>query len=370
MRLATFYNVRETMEEVLLLQTDFSPENTDEMQRRGYLVRTQLVKELNELLPALAARSGVDDLHIMGKDGTGRKTEIPWTRIHSISRSSRPTEGWYLVYLFSAAGDRVYLSLNQGTTQWDGMQFKPQPEDQLKERSEWARKQIAALPPGWSPTIELDNTRSTLGTSYEWGNVAAIAYELDRMPDDVQIEADLLQAAEWLGDIYRADRGLYAPGDSPEVADATGAAEIIADPRKRKGGGFAPRLTVAQRKAIELRAVEVTTNHFTAPGMGYAVKDVGDKESYDLHATKDGVTVYVEVKGTTAQGADIVLTYKEVALHLDKYPQNALAIVHGIHLSGTPDNPSATGGTLVLEMPWELDEGQLTPIAYKYATGL
>lgn len=368
-QVASFYRVRETMEEVLLLQTDFTPENTKEMQRRGYLVRTQLVNEISELLPALTARSGVGDLRVMGKDGTGLKTEVPWTRVHSTTRSPRPTQGWYLVYLFSATGDRVYLSVNQGTRQWDGRQFTAQPKGLVRERSRWARKQISTLPPGWEPTMTLDNERSDLGTSYEWGNVAAIAYQLDAIPDDAQLQADLLTASEWLGDIYRADRGLYAPGDSPEVADATDAAEVVADPRKHRGG-FAPRLTSAQRKAIELQAVEVTVSHLCSPAMGYSVKDVGDKKSYDLHATKDGEIVYVEVKGTTAQGSDIVLTYREVALHQDKYPRNALAVVHGIELSGPPSKPIATGGTLVLRMPWKLDTNQLTPIAYKYSTGL
>ena len=353
------------MEEVLRLQADFAPENTDEMRRRGYLVRAQLAEEVRELLPELIARSGVSDLKVMGKDGTGRKTEIPWTRIHSVSKSPRPTGGWYLVYLFSASGDRVYLSLNQGTTQWDGLQFKPQPEERVKARAEWARKQIGALPPSWSSSIALGNTRSALGTSYEWGNVAAITYPLDNIPSDDTIKADLLEAAEWLGKIYRADTGLYAPGDSPEVADATDAAEAVADPQKRKGG-FAPRLSAAQRKAIELRAVEVATAHFVGPEMGYTVKDVGSKESYDLHATKGGTTVYVEVKGTTAQGSEIVLTSNEVELHKLKYPHNALAIVHGIHLAGTKDNPVAAGGTFSLEMPWQLEESRLSPIAYRY----
>jgi hypothetical protein len=37
------------------------------------------------------------------------------------------------------------------------------------------------------------------------------------------------------------------------------------------------------------------------------------------------------------------------------------------------DNPpalTATGGELVLEMPWKLDPDRLQPIAYRYRTGL
>jgi hypothetical protein len=64
-------------------------------------------------------------LRVQGKDGTGQKTEIPWTTIYSASRSPRPTSGWYLVFPFSAAGDRVYLSLNQGLLDGTASSFDP-----------------------------------------------------------------------------------------------------------------------------------------------------------------------------------------------------------------------------------------------------
>ena len=34
------------------------------------------------------------------------------------------------------------------------------------------------------------------------------------------------------------------------------------------------------------------------------------------------------------------------------------------------DQPTATGGDMVLEMPWKLDSDRLQPIAYRYRTGL
>lgn len=75
----------------------------------------------------------------------------------------------------------------------------------------------------------------------------------------------------WLGQIYRAaDEGLYVSGDSPDAADIKDALEPIADPRR----------------AIEERAISVTMEHLASPSMGYAVKDVGKHESYDIHATK------------------------------------------------------------------------------------
>lgn len=87
----------------------------------GVLVRREIASwlraqlaELSRLVPA-----AVDDLGVEVRDGTGRKTEIPWVRIFSASRSPSATVGFYVVYLLSGAGGQAYLSLNQGTTRWE-----------------------------------------------------------------------------------------------------------------------------------------------------------------------------------------------------------------------------------------------------------
>src|SRR4051794_8207014 len=110
------------------------------MARRGVLVRKEAADWLRELLPQLSAAvpALVDDLAVEGRDGTGRKTEVPWLRVHSRTRSPSATEGWYVVYLFSAEGDRVYLSLNQGTTRWENGEFRARPPEELRARVAWA----------------------------------------------------------------------------------------------------------------------------------------------------------------------------------------------------------------------------------------
>ncbi|OBJ40193.1 hypothetical protein A5621_10965 [Mycobacterium colombiense] len=207
--------MREAIEEILRLQKEYSPENSESMQRRGDLVRNTLANEIRELLPAMASGSGIDDLEVQGRDGTGLKTEIPWTRIHSKSRSPRATDGWYLVFLFSARGDRVYLSLNQGTTQWDGREFRQRPESELATRADWARTSLTdeeSFPAKWTTQIELDSRRSPLGRGYELGNVVAVGYRVGAVPSDEEIEQDLLEGVGWLGRLYRAsDEDAHTP---------------------------------------------------------------------------------------------------------------------------------------------------------------
>jgi hypothetical protein len=95
----------------------------------------------------------------------------------------------------------------------------------------------------------------------------------------------------------------------------------------------------------------------------------GSPSSYDLHATKAGTILKVDVKGTTSNGSEIVLTRNEVELHQHDYPANALAIVHHIKLYRTKDAPpTASGGELILEMPWALKQDRLAPIAFRYTT--
>lgn len=363
--------VRDDIEEVLLLQTEFASANTPSMRRRGELVRNVIADQVRDLLPGLAAEAAVHDLRVQGRDGTGLKTEIPWLRVYSESRSERPTAGWYVVFLFAAAGDRVCLSLNQGTTQWTGVDFRPRPEHELKARVAWARTVLASeepdYPAGWSEDIALDAARTPLGRQYEIGNVIAAEYGIDAVPSDEQIEDDLRRALRWLGALYRAETaGIPVPGEvPPEVLDAEQAIERAAG-RPGKRAGF--RLSVADKKAIEEYAVAVATAHLE--GLGYAVKDVGAKESYDLDATRNGERVKVEVKGTTSLGQEVVLTRNEVLLHQKECPNTALAVVHSILLDRSVSPPSASGGTLVHTQPWAPLDEDLVAMSYRYATGL
>ncbi|MGE2816181.1 MrcB family domain-containing protein [Mycobacterium heidelbergense] len=361
--------MRDAIQEVLLWQTEYSSKVTDAMKRRGDLVRTQLPNELRDLLPELAPRVGVDDLRVQGGDGSGSRTEIPWTRVYSQSRSPSATRDWYLVFLFSAGGDRAYLSLNQGTTQWDAGGWRPQPLSDLSARTAWARQVLtdeATFPGPWTTEMRLDNRASELGTLYELGNVVAVEYPIDDVPSDEQIRADLIVGASWLGRIYDLkDEGLYVPGDSPEVSDGVAALDAISRPRKIRDR---TRLNAAENKVIEQRAVELVRAYFE--GLHYETKDVGSTESYDVKAIKEGQTIKIEVKGTTSDGSDVVLTSNEVGLHEAEYPNNAFAIVRHILLRRNGEQPMATGGELILEMPWKLDPGRLQPIAYRYRTGL
>jgi hypothetical protein len=200
-------------------------------------------------------------------------------------------------------------------------------------------------------------------TPYEGGSKGVVGVAVDVIARLVGNERGFLPLLEQLG---LADVGsITDAGESPAVEDAIAAVEAVSNPRRK----FGRRLTAEENAAIEERAVVVTREHFEDE-LGYATEDVGKHESYDLHATKGQEVVKVEVKGTTTNGAQVVLTRNEVKLHRAEHPNNALAVVCNITLDRSSDQPVATDGELILVMPWEINEGGLVPIAYDYHTGI
>jgi len=200
-------------------------------------------------------------------------------------------------------------------------------------------------------------TLSNGGHTLKEGSVFATpAYVI--APADLGKVTQLLEVAyeEWLASA--------SSGEPPEIADAIGIIGEIANPRR----SYSRRLSAAENKAIEHRAVQVVRDELES--QGFATEDVGATRPYDIHAVRGGDVIKVEVKGTTTDGTQIYLTANEVDLHLAEHPNNALAIVRRILLETVDDKPVATGGDLELTMGWELDPEQLKPVAYTYTTGL
>ncbi|PRY68380.1 uncharacterized protein DUF3883 [Glaciihabitans tibetensis] len=124
--------------------------------------------------------------------------------------------------------------------------------------------------------------------------------------------------------------------------------------------GFNP--SSAERKAIETQAMHLALNYLIT--LGFEVEDVGDTSSYDIHAVNGEKTLWVEVKGTTTAGSNVILTKNEVALHRDVYPHNMLIVVSKIQLVRRGYDSTASGGHLSVVSPWDIMKNSLTPISY------
>lgn len=111
--------------------------------------------------------------------------------------------------------------------------------------------------------------------------------------------------------------------------------------------------------------MEVATDYYVA--LGAAVKDVSASRPFDLIVDLDGATLTVEVKGTTGDGSEILLTRGEVEHHLAAHPANALLVVCGVRLQGPSEAHEAVGGELRITQPWAVATDALVPVSYRYA---
>jgi hypothetical protein len=354
------------LERIMDLQPLLDHRKTPEMDERGRLVRRKGPAWLRSFGPSLADAMGIEisDLLIEGRDGTGPKTEVPWFRFASRHRSPSATQDWYCVYLFDTRGTNAYLSLGHGSTVWNGIDFRPRPEAELRTLAAWGREMAAAVASErteLSPAMELHSRRSNLGPAYEAGTALCLRYERPAVPDDDRLRRDSLFFGRLLRTIYEASETLPVPvGPAPEVIEALDAADRAAG-KPRRPRGF--RLSAAQRSAIELHAMKIVKAHLEE--QGWRVNDTSANRPYDFHCVGDAGELYVEVKGTTSTGETIVLTNNEVEHHRRAYPANALALVRNICLRG-PDRDQAFGGDLDFFSPWTVVNERLRVVTYLY----
>lgn len=195
------------------MQLAYSSENTADMQLRGNLVRNESKKVLLDLL---SSKSGFD---VVGSDGRGRKARIPWIRIFNGNLSPKPTQGYYIVYLFAADGRSVVLSLNQGTTNPVGGSFYAKPEHEVRERRDKARSIIG---PQIDQQVETSfglSDDGPLAQGYIAGNIYSKTYQLDRLPDDSTLSADLSTFINWLSTLYECQNQIEPLNLFPLAAD-------------------------------------------------------------------------------------------------------------------------------------------------------
>ena len=359
--------MRDQLARVITLQREWQSRKTPAMDERGKLVRKDIRGWLERHSDALATQMGVglDDFLAQGGDGTGRKTRVPWVRFASQRWSPKPTEGFYVVYLWAFDGSAVYLSLNQGTTDFINGEFVPKPKVELERRVAWARGVLSEWLDGRGDIVTPDLAdlgENSLGRGYELGDIASVRYADGAVPDETVLLSDAVSFAGALGALYAANERAPLPYEVPEVIAAEEASAAAAGrPSRQRGAGF--RQSKEERDLIELRAMDVAAAYYEADGWKVARKGA----PYDLDLVRGSEELTVEVKGTTSMGEAVVLTDGEVRHHSRAYPNNALVIVRDIRLDRSTTPPTVTGGVLFEIQPWTITDDALSAISYRYA---
>jgi hypothetical protein len=353
---------------ILTAAAYFSIETSAEMEEREAALR-RFAYTLRGWLVVPPEPTTGDAMRLEVKAG-GRQAllaPVPWVRIFSPRHSPRTTEGFYVVYLFAGDGSCVYLSLNQGTSEFRSGKMRPIREREvIGAQAAEARSRFE----GWAhplirqglTTIDLAVDELAVGAeskerahNYEAGNVFAIQYEGDALPDDTTLQGDLFDMVDLLIHLYE---GGGPPG-------AGGAAVDTSATRQRHGQRRVADTHV--RKAIEDRAMAVVMSHF-AEEAGWTVEDVSRFRPYDLvcRAEEDATEIHVEVKGTTTLGQQVLLTRNEVA-HARTFPHPVLAIVSEIDLVDGAEGVVASGGRLRLLDPWLIHDAALVATQFIYS---
>lgn len=179
--------------------------------------------------------------------------------------------------------------------------------------------------------------RATLGLLPELGGA------VDTLIEETGPEAPLLPTVE------KAGRDIASAAGRPQPA------------LRGKGQGFA--LDQQVKVAVEAHAMNAALVHYAALGN---ITNVSRRESYDYELEIDGVRWHVEVKGTTGDPHEILLTPNEVE-HADRYPHVALFVLSNVTVVRGGDGAvTVSGGRPSIFHPWSLDQTRLSPVGYKY----
>lgn len=157
---------------------------------------------ITEILPFLFSKMSNLDANkyaFKGSMGNGRIANIPWIAVFDKEITKQATEGYYIVYLFREDMQGLYLSLNQGFTQY-GINDRGR-----KEAKKNANKALELLrsTEGFSSNIDLQN-KGNLAKGYEAGNICCKYYSIDSIPNDQVLIDDLRN----LIGIYKELKGL------------------------------------------------------------------------------------------------------------------------------------------------------------------
>jgi hypothetical protein len=131
-----------------------------------------------------------DRFKVSASPGQGQWAEIPWIGVFDKDITESPTEGYFVMYIFTADMSAVYLSLNQGWLFFKET-FGAEAKQKISIAAEAYRKVL-----GHEESFDYDSitlgTDRELGVAYELGHIYGKKYEKGMVPGDETLKRDLL----------------------------------------------------------------------------------------------------------------------------------------------------------------------------------
>ncbi|WP_022932091.1 MrcB family domain-containing protein [Treponema bryantii] len=136
---------------------------------------------------------------VEGSCGTGGWTYTPWIAIFRKTETESAQRGIYVVYLFNKECNKVYLTLNQGSTSI-GKVYKPQEATNiLIKNAELWRNLLAKYNNNYfvaNNDINLDEDSNPTAKAYKDGTIFYKEYEKGKLPSNETIISDLAKMLE------------------------------------------------------------------------------------------------------------------------------------------------------------------------------
>lgn len=136
---------------------------------------------------------------VHGSAGQGQWAVIPWIAVFDLDITKNATQGYYIVYLFTADMKGVYLSLNQGWTYYENEYGGKLGLEKIHEVASMLQRNLVIsekgftqeaislnVPKSYSPSTQLQ------AKGYQFGHIAGKYYSGDKMPNDEELRKDLL----------------------------------------------------------------------------------------------------------------------------------------------------------------------------------
>lgn len=182
------------IEKLNIIKTFNAKNDSNNSPKKSFsLYDLETAKIISKSLPDLLySKSGISRSKyiIKGSIGKGNPSEVPWICIFDIDITSSAQNGYYIAFLFDSKMGGVYLSLNQGWTQYENEFGIKEGKNQIKRNSLLARSFIFSDQGFSYDPINL-NSNSKLGKGYEIGNICSKFYSLNDFPEDNELIDDL-----------------------------------------------------------------------------------------------------------------------------------------------------------------------------------
>lgn len=189
---------------------------------------------------------------IQGSIGQGNPAEIPWICVFDIDITKSAQDGFYIVYLFKSDMSGVYLSLNQGWTQYEREFGTKEGRLEIKKNANFSKKLLKSDQGFSYAPINLKATKS-LGKGYELGNICSVYYEASSIPPEEELINDLRN----LIGVYRELKGLVG-------------SEILEIKGKLDEDSFQEEIQTGKRKEIDTGAVKKKEKKQTSSSVSWS----------------------------------------------------------------------------------------------------